>query len=232
MLEVNGDLWEVGVNGVAKNFVNFGTYSYRVQASNYYSETNIVTVDDPDNAEAVIVNLKPDFVELTIQVGADAEIWINDEKKGMRTWKGPLGKGTYKIECKQANHETSVVSKEITADMNGQTINLVAPKPIYGSLNIESTPDFATIYIDVKKMGKTPKSIPQIIIGEHELKLIMDSCADYTETITVAKGEREQVIATLSSWPNEEGEHGINDMDISQLSLGFLLQVQRQEDGL
>lgn len=204
MLEVNEDLWEVGANGVAKNFVNFGTYSYRVQAPNYHPETNTVTVDDPDNAETVIVNLKPDFVEVTLQVDADAEIWINNEKKGTRTWKGPLGKGTYKIECKQAYHETTVVSKEITADMNGQTITLAAPKPIYGSLNIESTPDFATIYIDGKEMGKTPKSIPQILIGQHELKLTMDGYADYMETIIIAKGERKQVTATLSKGKPEE----------------------------
>ena len=220
MLEVNGDLWEVGANGVAKNFVNFGTYSYRVQAPNYHPETNTVTVDDPDNAETVIVNLKPDFVEVTLQVDADAEIWINNEKKGTRTWKGPLGKGTYKIECKQAYHETTVISKEITADMNGQTITLAPPKPIYGSLNIESTPDFATIYIDGKEMGKTPKSIPQILIGQHELKLTKEGYADYIETIRIKKGEQNTIKAGLFFAERKQGE----DLIFSVSGMNFTMK--------
>jgi hypothetical protein len=44
-----------------------------------------------------------------LKVDADAEIWVNNEKKGTRTWTGSLGKGSYKIECKQEGHETSMV---------------------------------------------------------------------------------------------------------------------------
>ena len=215
MLEVNGDLWEVNADGVAKNFVNFGTYNYRVQAPNYYSETNTVIVDDPENAKTVTVNLKPDFVEVTLQVDADAEIWINNEMKGMRTWKGQLGKGTFKMECKQACHETSVVSKEITAEMNGKTITLAAPKPIYGSLNIESTPDFATVYIDGKEVGKTPKSIPQILIGQHELKLTKDGYADYHESISIVKGEQKQMNVKMGIIPNKDEIFTVNGVSFT-----------------
>ena len=199
MLEVNGKLWEVNADGVAKQLVDFGTYSYRVQSPNYHSETSTVTVDDPDNAKAVVVNLKPDFVEVTLQVDADAEIWVNNEMKGTRTWKGRLGKGKYRIECKQANHETSMVSKEITDEMNGQTIVLNAPRPIYGALNVDATPDFCDIYIDGKKVGQTPKFISQLLVGNHELKLTKAGYADYSETVTIAKGETKTVNATLSS---------------------------------
>lgn len=198
-LFVNDEIWDVSSDGSAVRFVNFGTYNYRVMASNYITQTGTVTVDDPDNTQTVPVNLKPDFVEVTLKVDADAEIWVNNEKKGSRTWTGNLGKGTYKIECKQASHENSMITKEVTADLNGQTINLPKPTPIYGSLNIESTPGFATVYIDGKKVGETPKSVNEILIGEHEVKLTKDGYADYTETITINKGERKQVKATLNN---------------------------------
>ena len=116
---------------------------------------------------------------------ADAEIWVNNEKKSTRTWTGNLGKGNYKIECKQAGHETSMITKEITADMNGQTIDLPKPTPLYGSLNIESTPNFATVYIDGKEVGKTPKYISEILIGEHKVKLHVEGFRDYVETVLV-----------------------------------------------
>ncbi len=197
MLEVDGQLWEVAPDGTAMKFVNFGTYSYRVQAPNYLPETGKVTVDDPNNTKTVNVKLKSDFVEVTLQVDADAEIWVNNEKKGTRTWIGQLGKGTYKIECKKEGHETSMISKEITAEMNGQSITLPAPTPIYGSLNVESTPIGATIYIDGKEMGKTPRYINEVLIGQHRLRLVKEGYEEYSETVSVAKGERKQMKTTL-----------------------------------
>ena len=197
VLEVDGQLWEVAPDGSAMKFVDFGTYSYRVQAPNYFPETGKVTVDDPNNTKTVNVNLKSDFVEVTLQVDADAEIWVNNEKKGTRTWTGQLGKGTYKIECKKEGHETTSVSKEITAEMNGQTITLPVPTPIYGSLNVESTPIGATIYIDGKEVGKTPRYINEVLIGQRALRLVKEGYEEYFETVSVAKGERKQVKTVL-----------------------------------
>lgn len=196
-LFVNDELWDVGTDGTAVRFVNFGSYDYRVMAPNHVAQTGTVIVNDPDNTQTVPVNLKPDFVEVTLKVDADAEIWVNNEKKGTRAWTGNLGKGTYKIECKQIGHETSMITREITADLIGQTINLPKPTPIYGSLNIESTPNTATIFIDGKDIGTTPKAINEILIGQHEIRLVLEGYTAYKETITVKKGERTQIKASL-----------------------------------
>ena len=200
MLEVNGQLWEVAPDGTAMKFVNFGTYSYRVQAPNYLPETGKVMVDDPNHTKTVNVKLKSDFVEVTLKVDADAEIWVNNEKKGIRTWTGQLGKSTYKIECKKEGHETSMITKEITVDLNGQTINLPKPTPIYGSLNIESTPNFATIYIDGKMVGETPKFVKEILIGRHEIKLLKEGHEDYNKSVEITRGCNIQVVALLEKY--------------------------------
>ena len=270
VLEVNDQIWEVDSDGTAMKFVSFGTYSYRVQAPNYYPDAGKVTVDDPTNTKTVTVNLNPNFgwievkgtgnlqganvyidnallgkapcksgilksgrynvriakemydtysetvtvndnqtttlsptlkanfAEITLAVDSDAEIWINDEKKGTRSWTGALASGTYKIECKQASHETSLTTKEITPDMGGQTINLPKPTPIYGSLNVESSPLKAKIFIDGKDVGTTPKFISEILIGNHTLRLALDGYDDHTETIGINKDERKQVKPTLN----------------------------------
>ena len=200
ILEVNDQLWSVGADGTALQFVDFGTYTYRVRAANYETDAGVVTIDDPDpdNPKIVKVKLKSNFAKVTLTVDADAEIWVNNEKKGTRTWTGSLGKGSYKIECKQEGHETSMVSKEITAEMNGQTITLPAPKPIYGSLNVESTPIGATIFIDGKEIGKTPRYINEVLIGQRALRLVKEGYEEYFETVSVAKGEQKQVKAVLN----------------------------------
>ena len=203
-LEVNDQLWEVDADGNAMQYVDFGTYSYRVRAANYFTEAGMVTVNDPDNTQKVKIDLKPDYAEVTLKVDADAEIWVNGERKGVRSWTGRLGRGTYKIECKQEGYETSEVSKEITSEMSGQNVDLPVPKPLYGSLNVESTPKFCTLYIDGKAMGETPKSINEILVGHHTLKLTKDGYADYTETITIAKDERKQVKAIMTERKNHQ----------------------------
>lgn len=196
-LEVNGELWEVAHDGSAVKFVDFGTYNYRVQAPNYHTVTGMVTVNE--EKQKIPITLKPDFVEVTLKVDADAEIWVNNEKKGTRSWTGSLGKGVYRIECKQANHETTVTTQEITKALNGQVFTLPSPRPIYGSLNIESTPTFAMAYIDGKMVGETPLLIKEILIGTHEVKLTKEGHEDYVETITITKGVRKQVKAMMEN---------------------------------
>ena len=197
-LEVNDELWSVDADGIATKYVDFGTYNYRVRAADYFTDAGKVTVNDPDNTKIVTISLKSNRAEVTLKVDADAEIWVNNEKKGYRSWTGFLGEGTYKMECKQAGHEPSVISKEITAEMNGQTITLPAPTPIYGSLIVMSTPQMANLYIDGEEMGKTPRSINELLVGQHIVKLSKDGYSDYSETVTIVKGEKKQVNATLS----------------------------------
>lgn len=268
-LEVNDQAWEVGSDGTAMKFVNFGTYTWRVQAPDYHPDAGKITVNDPNNTQIVSVDLLPNFgwieisgegllegasvyidkayvgkapfkseaissgqhivrvskeryeaytemvtvkdsettkispvlnagfAEVTLEVDADAEIWVNNERKGFRTWTGILGKGTNLIHCKQENHEQSFTQLEIDASMNGQTITLPSPYPIYGSLNVESTPAFASIFIDGKPMGETPKFVPELLVGQHELRLTKEGYVTRTESITIVKGERSQVQVKL-----------------------------------
>ena len=272
VLEVDEQLWTVSDDGIARKFVDFGTYHYRIQAPNYYSESGQVTVNDPKNKKTVTVSLNPnfgwievkgsdaqnasvyidnayigkapcksdalksgeyvvrianemyepyservivrdnetlsltpsliaDFSRITLEVDADAEIWVNEEKKGVRKWTGNLASGSYRIECRLVNHESSVTFKDVTNMMNGQTITLPSPKPIYGSLNIESNPDFASIFIDGNAIGETPYFTPEILIGAHEILITKKGYADYKENVVIGKGERKQINATLSDTP-------------------------------
>lgn len=196
-LEVDNVLWSVDADGNAMKYVDFGTYSYRVRASDYFTEAGNVTVANPDSTEIVNVTLQPNFAEVTLAVDADAEIWVNNEKKGIRTWTGPLGNGTYKIECKQEGCETKTISQVITADMKGQTITLPVPIPANGSINVESSPMMATVFIDGTNMGSTPRFIKQIPIGEHTVKLVKEGFVDYEETVVITRNNRSQITATL-----------------------------------
>ena len=226
-LEVNDTLWSIDEEGTAMKYVSFGTYTYRVRAANYIPDAGKVIVDDPEKEKTVNVTLKPNFASITLTVDAEAEIWVNNKLKGVRSWTGLLGNDTYKIECKQPGHETTIVSKEITTEMDGQTITLAAPKPIFGSLNVESTPNRATIYIDGKEMGQTPKSFNEILIGEHTIKLVKDGYTEHTEVVSIPKGERTQVKATLKSNNNVLQQSSTdNEIDMGLLDEAYMRKLK------
>ena len=175
-----------------------GKHSVRIVKKLYdeYSET--VTVTD-NQTVSLSPALSANFAEVTLKVDADAEIWVNNEKKGIRTWTGVLGSGMYRIECKQESHETTVTTKEIVPKMHGQTLTLATPRPIYGSLNVVSTPNFAKIYLDGHLEGETPKFIREVIIGTHSLRLEKEGCATLNKTITIAQGETLEVQEKLDT---------------------------------
>jgi len=199
-LEVNGSSWEVDAEGMASAYVDFGIHAYRIGAPLYFTKEGTVEVNDPDNKKIVPVTLEPNFAQVTLEVDAEAEIWVNDEKKGIRTWTGILGSGVYKVECKQTSHETSMRSLKITPSMAGQTIQLDVPRPIYGSLKVESSPNLANVYIDGQRVGETPLFIHEkVLVGQREIRLSKDGYADYTQTVTIVKGEKAQLQASLSN---------------------------------
>jgi len=256
--------------GIARKYLNFGTYTYSVQAEDYHTLTGTVKIDNPDDKHVLTLSLFPAFGYLTIPntgtlygatvsldskligptpinsyrvpsgshaitisrpkyspifsdvtiedgktmifdrqpvanfaplsiIGVEgSEIWINGNLAGQSPWTGDLEYGPYKIECRKQNHRTSFKSFEFTSGF-ATAITLDAPTPIYGSLNIDSTPADAVISIDGKSYGETPIVINKLLIGPHELRLSRTGYADFTKTVTIIEGKTETVTAALSS---------------------------------
>ena len=101
---------------------------------------------------------------------------------------------TYRV---QAPGYEPDAGKIIVNDPNNAHKVTVTLHPIYGSLTIESTPGNSKIFIDGKEVGTTPKSIQEMLVGQHQIKLSQEGYIDYVETITVNKGEAKQVRASL-----------------------------------
>ena len=174
-----------------------GSHHLRITKELYYAFDTTLMVNENETTVLAPV-LKTDSNEVTLTVDADAEIWVNGQKKGVRTWIGPLDSGTYTIECRQVGCETTTLTKEISADALRNTINLPVPQPVYGSLNIETTPSFVEVYLDDKAIGETPMFVPDVPVGKHELRLAKQGFSEYIETIVVSKGKPTQIQVSLN----------------------------------
>ncbi|MBR4729496.1 MAG: PEGA domain-containing protein, partial [Prevotella sp.] len=178
--------------------MKFGTYNYRVQAPNYLLEAGSVTIDDPENKKVVTINLKPNFAQLTINVDNNAEIWVNGEKKGNGSWSGNLGAGTYEFEAKKQGHRSTITTRDIIVTSEPQIINLQSPTPIYGEVDINSTPAMADILVDGQKIGKTPQLINNILIGEHKITVEKNGYDNVSKNVIVEEGKTTNISINLS----------------------------------
>ena len=165
-----------------------GLHTLMVVHPKYKPYKRVITITDGET-NTMVVNLDANYSTVTLKVDDDAEIWVNNTKKGVRSWTGDLEAGNYTIECRSTNHRSSSVKKTITDNMSGEIIQLQAPTPINGTLVVSSTPPMAKIVIDGKPVGETPMRINAILIGEHTLRLEKQGCAPLTKTITIEEGK-------------------------------------------
>ena len=173
-----------------------GTYNYTITAAGYHSQSGTFTVAG-EKVEKFIT-LKADAANVTLTVADGAEIWVNGALKGTSRWSGMLSSGTYIFEARKAGHKSTKLSKTITSASANQSYALPAPTPIVGKLAISSTPLMADVTLDGKPVGRTPIDIPNLLVGNHTLKISKAGYADNTQTITISEGKTTMVNPTLT----------------------------------
>ena len=172
--------------GCVANALEFGTYTYKVTAMNYYSSEGRFTLNSQSDTHEEKVTLRRNGSNISFSVASDADIYINGIKRGTRSWTGLMKAGNYTIECRQANHRPSqqTISVEEGKD---KTIQLTPPTPITGILSITSNPLAANIKIDGKDYGTTPRNINNLLIGHHSITVSKDGYALKTEQFDIVE---------------------------------------------
>ena len=196
MVELDGQMLEV-VDGTTTKRMPFGTYSYRVQAPRHAVKSGTIVVNDPKGKHIVNISLEPQYVNAKFSVANNAEIWIDEQKRGTGSCTLELGYGTYLVECRLPGHKSSQQEVLIGRGSDNGVITLTSPPPIYGSVDINSTPADAEVWMDGKKVGTTPLFLAESLVGEHKLKVSKLGYKDRTATIVVAEGQTTSSNITL-----------------------------------
>jgi hypothetical protein len=184
--------------GSAAKALELGTYTYRVIANNYYISEGRFTLSNHTVTHEETVNLRANFSEITLQVDDDADIYVNNELKGNRSWTGTLRSGDYLVECRKANHQTS--SQYITVKENdNQTFKLISPSPITGTLALTSSPLGANVTIDGKNYGTTPVNVNSLVTGSHKVTLSSDGYKEESRTFIIQENQTTALNVILNS---------------------------------
>ena len=185
--------------GVASRQLAPGKYSYSIISHEYESaEGSFVVQPRQRGAYEQGVTLKPNFSTITLKVSADADIYIDNAKKGTRTWTGKLNAGTYYVECRQANMKNSAQYIRVEKN-NNRTIVLDSPTPITGTLAVSSNPLGAQVTIDGIESGETPQNI-DLIIGHHTVVLTKPNYRTETVDVDIAENLTTELSLSLVNY--------------------------------
>lgn len=192
------------INGVRKGVTPYksdtlasGEYEVTLMREMYENVTKTVRVIDGNESE-ISIPMKPNFANVTISTDVESDIYIDGKMKDRGSWTGRLLQGSHKAEARKASHRTTAMALEITAGKD-ESVKLDAPTPIYGAINVTSSPVEAQVYLDGAEIGKTPFVNNRILIGSHELRFVKQGCAPLAKTITVEEGKMTDVNERLDS---------------------------------
>lgn len=185
-------------SGVMTKSIDNDIYTYRVVANDYHIASGELALTGKTKETTVNVEMKPNFSNVTLFVDMDADIYLNGDNKGQRSWTGVLRAGKYQVECKKDKHRNSI--QVITVgDDDDRTFKLANPEPIVGSFAITSSPLGATVMVDGKELGNTPLTINDMLVGNYDLALTHEGYMTKVQKLEIKEGEVSEVNAELYS---------------------------------
>lgn len=188
----------IGQAPVTSGKLSSGVHSVSIVKEMYKSHEGQITISDNQTTEYAPI-LVADFANVSLTAGEGFDIYINNEYKSKSSWSGVLATGSYIFEARREGYRSTTLTKEIVATSARQSYALPTPTPILGSINIDSTPAMADVYVDGKLMGHTPM-ILNVIIGKHTVTIRKDGFAEYSQSITIEESVTSDVNCILAEF--------------------------------
>ena len=190
------------------NEVASGKHTITLRLNKYAPQQQEVTVEDGQTAQ-VSVSMDARFASVTINSLQSAQIYCNGKVIGTGRCTEDMMEGYYDLEARLDHHKPVTKQIQVVAGQS-QEISL-NPTPIYGSLDIISTPRDAVITIDGKPYGKTPMTVEQLLEGEHTVAISKEGYSSFKKVVCIIDGKNETISAILQ----EGAQMTINDEERS-----------------
>ena len=185
----------IGQLPLKSDVLKSGTYKVKVLKPLYKPFEQEVTVTD-NNTTTLNVSLVPNFANITLATDAESEIWVDGRQRGKGKCTIGLEEGEYTVEVKRPSHRT--VTDVITiSELTDRTIQLSSPTPIYGILDISSTPSRATVLVDGVEVGQTPLILDNVLVGSRKVTLQKEGYEPYEKAVTLTESGDHTLAATL-----------------------------------
>ena len=209
MIYIDDEL--LGVKEASRIFKFGTTHTWMIKCNMYHTESGSVTLNE---RTVIDKKLRPNYGFLNISTTPEqgAMVFVDEEYVGLSPVKtDKLKSGSHSVKVMKDMYKMTEKSfyvndkqtTNVTLNMSANSVDVtvsdtdagykgnekLTDRPINGEIEINSSPMGATIYIDGEYYGETPNYISGILIGEHELKLTKQGCAELKKTIKIKGGE-------------------------------------------
>jgi hypothetical protein len=189
----------------------WSTHTVSGSKAGYQYFTQTVRAGSDDSVSAEPVTLVPDAPETgSLYIRSDpagADLWVDSRYYGQAPQTiGDLNPGSYDILLRKAGYldhtESARVNSGRTTTINGG-LTPNPPDTGTGTLQVDSRPGGASIYLDGSYQGTTPSggravSIRSLDPGSYTLRLGMPDYQDYTDTVVIRKNIITDIHAELA----------------------------------
>ena len=190
---------QTGLSPVTVRSLPAGTHGVRIALDRYAGHTENIRVQrrTPYRLETTLAPLPLGDLEIS-STPAGAEIAVDGENPGRKT---PalienLPEGSRTVTLKLEGFDPWSRTVEIAPLKTARlTAGLV---PIYGGLEIDSTPARAEVYIDGESFGRTPLAVDRVKKGRRTVRIKMTGYAEWNQAVNVAAGKTAEVSAKLA----------------------------------
>ena len=172
-----------------------GTHNVRIVKRLYKSHESVVTITDGKTLD-YSPELIADYATVTLTSAPKSQIYVNNEYKGVSPWTGDLASGVYIFEARMSGHKTASIERSISSERSRQSYVIPDPEPIWGKIEVKSSPAMAEVYVDGGLLGKTPL-LENVIIGMHKISIRKEGYNNYEESVNISEGEIRSINASL-----------------------------------
>lgn len=193
---IDDKLQSLDDDGTLSILLPFGNHQYRIEAASYLTKAGVVTIGQ--EKQAIDITLESAQGELTLESPMpQADIYLNERYVGTGSWTGKVDAGNYIAEVRLDGYRTRSMSIVIEEqEVRGFTLPM--PQPMYGSLQITSTPKGAEVFVDSVSQGVTPLYLNELLAKKHQIIIKSPGYQDYVDTVAVKESERSTLDAVLS----------------------------------
>ena len=186
----------IGTIPIKSKELSSGEHNMKIVKPLYFPFSQTFIIKDNETT-MVFPELLANFSEVTITVNNNAEIFVNDEKKGLGTWTGRLAPGNYRLVAKKKGHRSITQNAEIVSSQPEMHISLPSPIPIYGEVNVTSTPAMADVFIDGELFGKTPLYLSKLLVGNHQIMIKQEGYSPFISSFENTENHRTDISPKL-----------------------------------
>lgn len=130
---------------------------------------------------------------------AGAEVVVNGVARGVTpVIVENVAKGNATISFRLNGYRSETRQVVVSPDGKSQTVS-VKMVGLPATLKVVSTPEGARVFVDDNYQGKTPTSAPQLVAGEHKVRVELDGHAMQERTVIVQNGGESTESFTMES---------------------------------